>query len=210
MGDIIWKGAWSAETTYAADDAVTHGGSSYMAIDTSTDVEPGVDEGWEGYWDVFAVKGEGFTWRGTWQNGGTAYVLNDVVNADGSSYVCIQAHNSCYGNIQDDLAYWDVLVEKGEDGASFTWQGSWAYPGQYAANDVVESGGSIYICTAFASDDEEPSVSPEHWALMVQKGEDGEDGSNANVDLTNLPTSDPEVEFAPWNDNGTLKFSAGT
>ena len=30
------------------------------------------------------------------------------------------------------------------------------------------------------------------------------------INLANLPTSDPEVEFAPWNNDGVLSFSAGT
>ncbi len=37
-------------TTYA--DIVYHGGAVYKAIDPSTDVEPGVDSGWEDDWEV--------------------------------------------------------------------------------------------------------------------------------------------------------------
>lgn len=36
-----WSGAWDSGTTYAADDAVSHNGSSWVAITGSTNVEPG-------------------------------------------------------------------------------------------------------------------------------------------------------------------------
>lgn len=47
-----WTGAWSSATTYATGDAVSHGGTSYVAIQGSTNVEPGVTAGWENYWMV--------------------------------------------------------------------------------------------------------------------------------------------------------------
>lgn len=53
-GFINWMGAWSSATTYAVNDAVSHNGSSYVARQASTDVEPGVDAGWETYWMLLA------------------------------------------------------------------------------------------------------------------------------------------------------------
>lgn len=54
-GIVAWTGDWDSGTTYAADDAVSWNGSSYVAIQASTDVEPGVDAGWESYWMVLAA-----------------------------------------------------------------------------------------------------------------------------------------------------------
>lgn len=53
-GVVSWTGEWDSGTTYSVDDAVSHNGSSYVAIQGSTDVEPGVDAGWEDYWMVLA------------------------------------------------------------------------------------------------------------------------------------------------------------
>jgi len=57
-GTVNWLGDWDDATEYVANDAVAHLGSSYVAIDTSTDVEPGVDGGWESYWNIVALKGD--------------------------------------------------------------------------------------------------------------------------------------------------------
>ena len=53
-GIVDWEGEWSSSTSYVADDAVSHNGSSYVAIASSTNVEPGVTAGWETKWMVLA------------------------------------------------------------------------------------------------------------------------------------------------------------
>lgn len=53
-GIVNWTGEWDSGTTYSADDAVSWNGSSYVAIAGSTNVEPGVDSGWEAYWMVLS------------------------------------------------------------------------------------------------------------------------------------------------------------
>ena len=49
-----WRGAWSALTPYAINDAVQHNGSSWIANAGSTGSEPGVGA----EWDLQAAKGE--------------------------------------------------------------------------------------------------------------------------------------------------------
>lgn len=51
-GITSWTGVWSNTTTYVIGEAVSNGGTSYVAIAGSTDVEPGVDAGWQNYWMV--------------------------------------------------------------------------------------------------------------------------------------------------------------
>lgn len=45
-----FTGQWDSGTTYNAGDAVYNNGTTYVAIATSTNVEPGVDLGWEAFW----------------------------------------------------------------------------------------------------------------------------------------------------------------
>lgn len=55
-----WKGPWSAQTTYAIDDVVSHGGSSYIALQSSTSqTPPSVSSAPTGniYWGVMSAKG---------------------------------------------------------------------------------------------------------------------------------------------------------
>lgn len=59
-------------------------------------------------------------WQGAWLTA-TAYVLNDAVENDGSSYICTQAHTSGAGSEPGTggswTSYWDVIAAKGADGA---------------------------------------------------------------------------------------------
>lgn len=55
-----WKGPWSAQTAYAIDDVVSHGGSSYIALQSSTgQMPPSVSSAPTGniYWGVMSAKG---------------------------------------------------------------------------------------------------------------------------------------------------------
>jgi hypothetical protein len=52
-----------------------------------------------------------FRWQGAYA-GGTAYVKDDVVSYNGSSYVCILAST---GNLPTDTTYWNVMAQGGTD-----------------------------------------------------------------------------------------------
>jgi len=49
-----WKGAWSAATAYSKDQVVSYGGSSYIALQPSTGVQPNLDPL---SWAVLALQG---------------------------------------------------------------------------------------------------------------------------------------------------------
>jgi hypothetical protein len=53
-GVSAWTGEWDSGTPYSTNDAVSINGTSYVAIQDSTGVEPGVTPGWESYWMVLA------------------------------------------------------------------------------------------------------------------------------------------------------------
>ena len=53
-----------------------------------------------------------FNWKGTYA-GGTAYVVDDVVSYNGSSYICKLAST---GNLPTNGTYWDIMSQKGTDG----------------------------------------------------------------------------------------------
>ena len=64
-------------------------------------------------WD----KGDiGINWKGAY-NSTTAYVINDWVSYNGSSYICIQ--NTTW-NLPINTTYWDLVAQKGID---WTWSG---------------------------------------------------------------------------------------
>lgn len=55
----------------------------------------------------------GITWIGAY-NAGTTYAINDGVSEAGSSYICTAATT---GNAPPNASYWDLVAEKGSDGA---------------------------------------------------------------------------------------------
>lgn len=56
---------------------------------------------------------EGLVWRGAWSSA-TAYVVDDAVSYNGSSYIAIANHT----NSQPPSANWNVLASKGDTGAT--------------------------------------------------------------------------------------------
>lgn len=49
-GVTAWTGAYSVSITYVTNEAVSYGGNSYVAIQQSINIIPGVTAGWENYW----------------------------------------------------------------------------------------------------------------------------------------------------------------
>jgi hypothetical protein len=56
----------------------------------------------------------GMSWKGTYDND-TAYEIQDGVNYNGSSYICIAETT---GNLPTDTDYWQLLTSKGDTGAT--------------------------------------------------------------------------------------------
>jgi hypothetical protein len=63
--------------------------------------------------DLGSIK---FNWKGSY-SGATAYVVDDVVESSGSSYVCILAST---GNAPPNATYWELMSQKGTDGTDGT------------------------------------------------------------------------------------------
>ncbi|KKM63643.1 hypothetical protein LCGC14_1509460, partial [marine sediment metagenome] len=153
--------------------------------------------------------GTQFPWLGAWVTS-TVYAINDCVENDGSSYVCITGHTS---QASDEPGvggswntYWDLLVEKGEQGdtgadstvqgdtgvegdtgTEYPWTGPWVTSTAYVINDCVENNGNGYVCilghTSSASD--EPGVGGSwttYWDLLVEKGNQGDTGAGGQGD----------------------------
>tara|TARA_Y100000289_G_scaffold58180_1_gene63178 strand:- start:548 stop:1264 length:717 start_codon:yes stop_codon:yes gene_type:complete len=87
-----------------------------------------------------------FNWKGTY-SGGTAYVVDDVVYYNGTSYVCKLAST---GNLPTNTTYWDVMAEGGDVATVLTTQGDILYRdgsglqrlAAGTAGQVLKTGGS--------------------------------------------------------------------
>jgi len=61
-----------------------------------------------------------FKWQGAYNNA-TAYVVDDVVESGGNSYVCIAATT---GNTPPNATYWELMAQKGVDADLFSISGT--------------------------------------------------------------------------------------
>ena len=103
-------------------------------------------------------------WHGAY-NGGHAYVPNDIVLYNDSSYINIVG---CTGVLPTNPANWDIVALTGTDGISFIWRGAYAGGTPYVPNDVVSYNNSTYInilgCTGVLP------TNPVNWSLMALAG----------------------------------------
>src|SRR5210317_837826 len=63
--------------------------------------------------DLGSIK---FNWKGAY-SGATAYVVDDVVESSGSSYICIAATT---GNAPPNASYWEQMSSAGTNGSDGT------------------------------------------------------------------------------------------
>jgi hypothetical protein len=101
-----------------------------------------------------------FKWQGAY-NGATAYVVDDVVESGGNSYVCIAAST---GNTPPNATYWELMSQKGVDADLFNISGT-------VQGDIYYNNGSAIARLA-------PGTSGQ----LLQSG-----GTGANVSWTDAP-----------------------
>lgn len=58
----------------------------------------------------------GLNWVGAWSDGAVSYSVDDAVEYNGSSYMCISSHISGVTILPTDDTYWDLLVSIGNTG----------------------------------------------------------------------------------------------
>ena len=108
---LTYQGTYAGGTTYYPNDVVSYNNSSYICILQSTGNLPTNTT----YWSLLALagtngtNGTSFTWLGAY-NGATAYVANDVVSYNNSSYICILAST---GNLPTNTTYWSLMALAG-------------------------------------------------------------------------------------------------
>ena len=152
-------------------------------------------------------------WEGAWVTA-TAYAVDDIVEHEGSSYICVEAHTS--GTFATDLAAvkWELLVEKGDDG--ITWQGAYSGATAYALDDAVLYNGSSWIALQATTGNAPPTLPTEsnaYWQLMARQGTDGAGTvesvvAGAGITVDNTDPTAPVVSAISFR-GARVKMSAG-
>ncbi len=143
---LVWKGTWTAATTYVKDDIVRNGGKTYICVNGHnssatffTDLTNPITR-----WNQLS---DGSEWKGPWAVG-IDYKLNDVVKYGGLLYLCNEGHQSAGTTLQGlelDQSKWDLYAE------GYDFKGDWTTNFRYKKSDVVKFGGNTYVCNTHHS-----------------------------------------------------------
>ena len=88
--------------------------------------------------------------------------------------------------------------------------GSWVTSTSYEDHDVVEYGGSTYICTLDVNGITNPEIDTTHWDLFVAKGTDG-DGAITKPDVESVLTGEISTHTHPGiSPKANASFYLGT
>lgn len=188
---FVWMGVWSPSTTYSKNDVVHFAGSSYICVANSvlSSSTPSDDTlswnimcsagvtgpagvagavGATGASGAAGPAGISFKWRGSWV-GSTAYLINDVVAKDGSTYICITANSDS----SFTLSKWNVMAVGGTNGTTFTYENAYSAATTYDVNDIVTYQGSSYVSKSSGNLNKTPSTETTYWGLLASKGDAG-------------------------------------
>ncbi len=202
QGSLVWRGPWDSAAIYAANDAVSHNGNSYIGVSPNTNSDPSTSADWEllaqkgsegttgpqgpqglagetGPQGLIGDKGDkgdtgpaGVNWTDTY-NAAASYAVNDAVVYNGSSYINRTGSNS---GAPGSAADWALLAGKGDTGAQGAigpMGGITSYVSAFFPSPLTGSGrGSIFV----------PNVPVAVTRVTVGVG--GTPSSNATVRIT--------------------------
>jgi hypothetical protein len=164
------------------NDIVAYNGSTYLCIVSSAG---GVPTENPSFWQVFAAGGTIYTNRGTW-SGSTLYAVNDLVEYNGSTYLCIVSSS---GGLPTNPTYWQLFASIGNTGPTGpTGEGSTGPTGYTGPSG---SGGGVNTNLQYLSVDE-TGVSLD-WSLGPNGVLGAAAESNFRVTVTNFPTTDAQL-----------------
>jgi hypothetical protein len=145
-----WRGGWASATTYAINDAVSQGGSSYICISANTNNQPPNAT----YWSLVAQQG----------GVGPAGSQGPIGNTGPQGPI---------GNTGPAGPTGPTGLTGPAGPPGMNWKGSWLAATGYVVNDGVSSGGASYICIVANTNSQPPNA---NWNVLAQVGGTGPTG----------------------------------
>ena len=158
-----WKNTWATATHYKVNDIAKYNGITYLCITAHTSAATtalGLEAD-QSNWQKFT---DGLQWQGDWAID-TRYRVNDVVKYGGQLYVVNTGHTSAATitlGLEADQSKFDYM-HKGIE-----YKGTFASGTRYKVNDVVKSGGGLWICVTPYTSQDRISQDEANWAQFVE------------------------------------------
>ncbi|MEO6923736.1 MAG: DNRLRE domain-containing protein [Bryocella sp.] len=178
---VVYRNAYNAGTTYAANDAVTFNGSTYISLQNSSvgnqpDVSPA-------FWSVFAAAGATGPAGPIGSNGsagpiGPQGIQGPVGNSGPAGSIGLTGPVGSIGpqGIQGpdgNTGPAGPAGLPGPQGPPVSFQGAWNNATTYALGDAVSYSGSSYASLVAGNVGFQPDISNVKWALLAQSGATG-------------------------------------
>src|SRR4051812_49027266 len=176
---LTWMQAWSHTATYVVNDAVSFNGSSYIALQPSTNLAPETNPA---AWSLLAQQGAIGPTGATGATGPTG-----PTGATGSTGpVGPSGATGTQGPI-GPIGPTGATGASGTTGATgpagLNWLQTWSSTAAYVINDAVSFNGSSYIALQ-PSTNLAPDTNPAAWSLLAQQGATGGTGAAGPIGLT--------------------------
>ena len=180
---LVYRGAWAANSRYSARDVVTYAGSSWIALDASTNVAPSAQSA--DSWSVFAARGERGP-RGTQGLPGEAGPQGPAGARGAQGLAGPQGAAGAPGpqGAQGATGARGAAGPAGAPGAvgppgspGVVYRGAWTSLASYVANDVVTHAGSSWIALDASTNVAPSPQSTGSWSVFAAQGEPGPQGA---------------------------------
>jgi len=192
---VTFKNAWSGSTAYSIGDAVSENGSSYIALQANTNIDPATDvAGSGGNWAVLALKGS----TGAIGPQGAQGIQGiqgpqGPTGATGATGATGSTGASGPTGATGAIGATGPAGSTGATGAQgppVSFKGAYASGTTYAIGDAVSENGSTYISRVASNIGNDPATDVgagtvgTYWALLAKKGDTGATGSTGATGAT--------------------------
>lgn len=219
---IVWKGEYSAGTSYVPLDAVSYNGSAYICVANTSGTAPN-SSATPLKWNLMVSKGDSGSGSGSGvviagevsvfsANLGQTifYPINGYTSTNPNAYTVsvggieqVPAQNYTIGSdnggsltlLEAPGAGAVVLVRaaKLNAGGYFVWRGSYSSQATYNVLDAVNYDGSSYICKSAQPITAIPPTDTSKWDVLARKGVDSGTGGNV-TQIQGRPVADTAPE----------------
>jgi hypothetical protein len=147
---IEFSGIYNPSTLYKANDIVTYGGATYVALQESTGQSPSSSPT---YWSSLVG---GIEYVGVY-SGSTKYTTGDIVSYGGNNYI---ATSDTTGNLPTNTSYWKLFTQ------GFALQGTYSGSTAYKIGQIVTYGANTFIAIQDTISGTVPT-NTSYWTLLT-------------------------------------------